>query len=228
MATVRSYERPATIEAAVAALRRAGSVVLGGGTLLNAQPTPEPVALVDLQALPLLRIEETGAHSLSIGAGVRLQALVEHPAVPPAVREAARRELPSTLRAVATVGGCVAAAEPDSELYAALLVHDLVVATADGLFVTAVEIATDGACAWARTARTPADRPIVAAFVRRRPDGETRLALTGVAPRPVLVDPDELDELEPPGDFRGSSAYRRALAATLSARALEEVECSSS
>jgi CO/xanthine dehydrogenase FAD-binding subunit len=53
--------------------------------------------------------------------------------------------------------------------------------------------------------------------------GTTRLALTGVARRPVLVDPDALDELEPLGDFRGSPEYRRALAQTLAARALEEL-----
>ena len=235
MATVNRYVRPATLEAARTALRDSGAVVLGGGTVVNAAPTPEPVTVVDLQALGLDRIEVDHLW-LRIGATVTLQALSEHPAVPDAVREAARRELPSTLRAAATVGGCVAMAEPDGELFAALLVYDALVLTAAGRelplaveqfeqgdFIVAVEIATGEDCAWARTARTSADRAIVAAFVRRHPVGTTRLALTGVARRPVLVDPDALDELEPPGDFRGSPEYRRALAQTLAARALEEL-----
>jgi probable selenate reductase FAD-binding subunit len=236
MATVRSYDRPATVEAARAAVRRHGAVVLGGGTSVNATPTEEPVAVVDLQALGLDQIE-VDHRLLRIGASVTLQALAEHRAVPHAVREAARRELPSTLRATATVGGCVALAEPDSELFAALLVYDALVLTAAGRelplaveqlahgdFVVAVEIATGEDCAWARAGRTRADRAIVSAFVRRHPTGTTRLALTGVASRPVLVDPEALDELEPPGDFRGSTEYRRALAQTLAARAIEEVE----
>ena len=91
MATVESYERPRTIEAALAALARPGAIPLGGGTLLNARPTREAVAIVDLQALGLDRIEPLAEGRLRIGAGVTLQALVDHPAVPATVREAARR-----------------------------------------------------------------------------------------------------------------------------------------
>lgn len=208
--------------------------------MLNAAPGPEVITIVDLQALGLDRVEVDHLW-LRIGATVTLQELADHPAAPQAVREAARRELPSTLRAAATVGGCIALAEPDSELFAALLVHDALVFTAAGReiplavepahlarsdFVTAIEIAHGGLCAWARTGRTRADRPIVAAFARRpiAHESAVRLALTGVAARPLLVDPDALDELEPPGDFRGSPEYRRVLAQTLAARALEDVE----
>jgi carbon-monoxide dehydrogenase medium subunit/putative selenate reductase FAD-binding subunit len=52
-------------------------------------------------------------------------------------------------------------------------------------------------------------------------DGTRRLALAGVAATPVLV--DGADRLDPPADFRGSSEYRRALAAILMARALEAI-----
>jgi hypothetical protein len=48
---------------------------------------------------------------------------------------------------------------------------------------------------------------------------EQRVALSGVAKTPILV--DAADVVEPPGDFRGSSEYRRALAEILVARALE-------
>ena len=130
MATVASYERPRDDRGRARALGRPGAIPLGGGTALNARADAEPVATrrpAGARARPHRASSDGGR--LRIGAGVTLQALVEHPAVPQAVREAARRELPSTLRAAATVGGCVALAEPDSELFAALLVHDAVVWT---------------------------------------------------------------------------------------------------
>ena len=41
----------------------------------------------------------------------------------------------------------------------------------------------------------------------------------------MLVAPtqDAANDLDPPGDFRGSAEYRRALAAVLAKRALEEI-----
>ena len=52
-------------------------------------------------------------------------------------------------------------------------------------------------------------------------DHGRRVALTGVARTPVLV--EQGDELDPIADFRGSSEYRRALAEVLLARAVEEI-----
>jgi probable selenate reductase FAD-binding subunit len=241
MATVSGYERPSTIDEALALLLRPGAVALGGGTKLNAAATAEPVVVVDLQALALDRIETRGGRAVHVGATASLQRLAEHAAVPAAVREACRREQPSTLRAAATVGGRIATADPESELLATLLVHEATARLAgrdgarslpldallddlgllSGALVTAIEIETTGACAVARTARTPADRAIVAAAARRTADGERLLALTGVAARPVLV--TDLAALEPRSDFRGSAEYRREVAATLAARALEAV-----
>lgn len=240
--TVAGYERPATVDEALALLARPGTVALGGGTTLNAAGGGERVVLVDLQALGLDRIERAPDGLVSLGGSVTLQELVEDGDLPAAVREAARRELPSTLRTAATVGGCVAGGDPESELLAVLLVHDARVdgvgrdgvetlpldvllddpALLAGRIVTGVTIDVSGVSAVERTARTPADRAIVAAAARRTPAGEQRLALTGVASRPVLV--ASVDELDPPGDFRGSSEYRSALAAVLARRALEAVE----
>ena len=62
--------------------------------------------------------------------------------------------------------------------------------------------------------------PSSSAWARLSDEGR-RLALTGVAPTPVLVQPD--DVLDPAGDFRGSSDYRRALADVLLARAVEAI-----
>jgi CO/xanthine dehydrogenase FAD-binding subunit len=243
MATVVGYERPATLAAALELLSRPATVALGGGTRLNATRTLEPVVVVDLQAVVGLdEIEELdGGRRLSIGATATLQRMADERRVPAAIREAARRELPSTLRAAATLGGCVAMGLPESELLAMLLVHEARVELAsvdsrstesldellargsrdEGQLITRVEFEASGVSAVMRTARTPADRAIVSAAARRPLSGEPLLALTGVAERPVLV--SSVDELEPRGDFRGSADYRRSLAAVLAERALEAV-----
>jgi len=98
----------------------------------------------------------------------------------------------------------------------------------NGAVITSVTIDVTGSCASAATGRTPADVPIVAAVARTlNPTNGTRavkLALSGVASAPVLVDPDDpTARLSPPGDFRGSAEYRTELARVLSTRALEEL-----
>ena len=245
---------------------------MGGGTKLNACLVParslaeqselEAVEVVDLQALDLAGIERRDGAVVRIGAMTRLQELVDSDDVPSVVREAARHELPSTLRAQSTVGGCIASGDPDSELVATLLVHEgrvhiaqrsgsvevpLVellaeLPLASGRIITAVSIDGRGATSLMRTGRTPADRPIVAVAARQA-DGRRFVAITGVAGTPVLVnspaivgdsplpseggvaggDPQETSLLEPIGDFRGSSEYRRALARILTARATEAI-----
>ena len=239
MPLIVGYRRPTTIDEALELLEQEGSRALAGGTRLVGEAGSEPAVVVDLQSLQLGGIELAAAGALRLGAMVTLQQLVDDDRVPTAVREAARRTDPSTFRNAATVGGCVAAAEQSSELLATLLVHDAIVELAGrervqsmplaallsdlsqltGRIVSAVTIETTGFTAAARVGRTGADRPIVAAVARRAPDGSRRLALTGVAATPVLA--PNLDELSPPGDFLGSSAYRKAVAATLAARALE-------
>jgi CO/xanthine dehydrogenase FAD-binding subunit len=62
----------------------------------------------------------------------------------------------------------------------------------------------------------------VAAVGRTTPDGNL-LAVTGIASTPILVTRPEIDSLNPPSDFRGSSDYRRGLARTLADRVLSEM-----
>lgn len=242
VAKVVTYHRPASLEQAVALLAGPGRIALRGGGVPPVLDGPEEVEVVDLQALGLDTAEATGDGRLRLGGGVRLQDLADHPAVPAGLRDLARREAPSTLRTLWSLGDVIARPHGESELVAGLLVHDAVVAVAtvegttqqalsevlrrplDAAVVVAVTIETGGRVAVSRTGRTPADRAIVAAVARRPESGATRLALTGVASTPVLVDgPAGLARLRPPGDFRGSAEYRRHLAQVHAARAQREV-----
>jgi len=251
MGAVSAYWRPVTVEGALALLHRAGAVLIGGGTKVNAAPSGSPVEIVDLQALGLDRIEATPT-GYSVGATATLQQIATGMVLPGAVRDAARREAPSTLRSAATIGGCVATGDWESEFLATLLACDATVTLARsqgaqelgldelladhqslrGAIITRVCIAGDGIVGAARTGRTAADKPIVCA-VARYTAGGVRLALSGVAARPVLNRTALIRSgadaaawaarLDPPSDFRGSSAYRRALAVTLARRAVEAI-----
>jgi CO/xanthine dehydrogenase FAD-binding subunit len=237
MAQVIGYHRPTELAAALQLLARDGcsTAVLAGGTTLNSGPGVS-VEAVDLQALGLDGIA-AASHRISVGAMTRLQDLVDHPLVPSELRDLARRELPSTLRAMATVGGTIGAGSWESELLAGLLAFDTIVTvqSSSDVFdlplpqvlahrsevlarriITGVSFTVDGPSVTHRTGRTPGDVPIVAVVGRRLTDGRVRMAMTGVAATPVIFD-DAL-RLDPPTDFRGSSEYRRALAVALANR----------
>ena len=245
MYQVIGYHRPATLAEAVRLLAADGRVALAGGVHLHHDGGATPAELVDLQAVGLDTVDVAGPVA-TLGATVRLQALVDDERIPTVVRDAARAEQPSALRTLATVGGTIATASGDSLLLAALLVHDGVVrlATADhgehtvplgdllatgrrhGDVIVGVTIQTGGSGAIARTGRTPRDVPIVGAVGRRvadATDDRTMLALCGIAGAPVLVEPGGVGSVQPIDDHRASASYRRHLAEVLSARVLAEL-----
>jgi len=246
MPQVKAYHRPTSLHEALQLLARPNinTAVIGGGTYIVSH-MPEMVdEVVDLQAVGLANIDYTGK-GLNLGAMLRLQSIVADERAPTLLREATRLEGPNTLRNAATIGGTVASPYKDSELLAALLVfeaevkvqtigdtkkipladflRDVPTALSGGL-VTSISMASMGKTANARVGRTPADKPIVAALARLGEDGKIRLALCGVANTPVLVDPDNVKAaINPTGDFRGSTEYRRQMAATLTKRIVSEL-----
>ncbi|MDJ0752742.1 MAG: FAD binding domain-containing protein [Ardenticatenaceae bacterium] len=238
------YHRPESVEAALAMLTQPEKrcALLAGGTHLNATLKQAEIdTLVDLQAVGLDQIEVKEG-KVTIGAMVTLQRLVDSRAMPPLVRQMAHLEAPNTFRHMATIGGSVGAGEAESELVAALLVCEakITLQTAQAVqnvsltdllnngvqlpyIITAITIANDGTTAHARVARTPKDKPIVAALGRKTASGTVHLALCGVARRPILVQAADIEQLTPPADFRGSSRYRKAMAGVLTQRVLTEI-----
>lgn len=240
---ITQYHRPSTVDDAVDLLQRPGSVPLGGGTVVTALSDRTSTTVVDLQDLDIAGITILG-ESIRIGAMTRLQDLVDSSVVPPVIRELAHREAPNTIRNAATIGGTIGAMDPESELLAGLLAFGAnvtVTGTAgstehplDGLYdhpdllngaiITEVSVPTGGIAAAERTARTPKDQPIVAAVAHRDDSGTTVIAVSGVAGRPVIIDLDTLEDLDPPADFRGSGEYRKHLALVLARRVANAVE----
>ncbi len=240
---ITQYHRPSTMDEALALLQEPATHALGGGTTLAATTFDAPTTVVDLQSLDIAGIGSDGG-VVHIGATATLQDLVDSPLVPAAIRDLARREAPNTIRNAATVGGTIGASDPESELLTGLLAcgasvtvtrpgastdHSLDAVLDDpgliaGRMITTVSIPSGGRFAADRTARTPMDRPIVAAVAYRSEEGSTRIAVSGVADRPTVVDPSALADLDPPSDFRGSVAYRTHLASVLVERVVASLD----
>ena len=243
MANLNEYLSPTSMAEAVQLLTssEANYAALAGGTrLVGELETGEAGKLdgvVDLAGLALDTIE-VDDNVLNIGAMASLTDIVEHEVAGELagglLRQAARGEGPINLRNAATIGGVVATAEHDSEFYAALLALNATVQFSDetgecsiplaeltavrGL-VTSVSLPlVEARSGLARVARTPSDRPIVAAVAVVTDVGD-RVALCGVAERPILSNA----EFSYMSDFKGSSEYRRAMAKIVLERARAQV-----
>ena len=205
MAILAEYHRPTTLAGALELLadRTSRRVPLAGGThLVGALETRQRRnvdGVVDLAGLNLSFIQHFDS-SLRVGAMTTLTELVEHPLCAGLaggiLPDTARFEGPQNLCNAATVGGLVALAEPDSELFASLLALNASVVAVDKdgveshrllddfagspsrlpqgtLLITQVRLPLfQAAGGHARIARTPMDRCIVAAVVVAGVNGE--------------------------------------------------------
>ncbi len=250
MAILAEYHRPKTLTDALELLADSTSrrVPLAGGTnlvgTLETRQRRDVDGVVDLADLALSYIQDVDSN-LRVGAMTTITDLVEHPLssrlATGILPNTARFEGPQNLRNAATVGGLVALAEPDSELFAALLALNATVVAVDKdgvkslcqlddfpisqsrlaggpLLITEIQLPLgQTAAGHARIARTPMDRCIVAAVVVAPANGVNtiRTALCGVGPRPQLAG----GPLVPVGDFKGSAEYRLAMAEVVGRRA---------
>mgnify|MGYP002640101757 CR=1 FL=1 len=244
------YHRPETIEAALGLLARKQphTVPLGGGTVLN-QPSDTPLAVVDVQSLGLNQIIGRG-NSLEIGAAVTLQALLNAPQTPLALKDAIRHEAAFNQRHMATVAGTLVAADGRSPFAAVMLAlgAELMIAgdtqpaislgeflplradSPTNSLITQVTIPLNTKLSYQYVARTPADVPIVCAAAVQWPSGRTRLVLGGFGKSPLLAldGPNALgapiaarDAYSEAGDTWASAAYRSDVAETLAKRCIK-------
>ena len=256
-----AYYRPDNLPEALRLLGQPNVFVLAGGT--NLLTGDVAGAVVDLQGLGLNQIQHT-AVTLHLGAMVTLANLADwlrEQADPTGMAglllQAIRQAGPNTYRHAATVGGVIASRLPDSELLAALLVLEtglemqtpeptsltladylLAEERPSGLITHVVIPWGSGRFATERVARTPADTPIVSVTGWRPEGGCSRLAATGIGPRPIrlaqaeaaLAAGDAAAAVQAaqsagrhPGDFRGDAAYRQEMMTVLTRRVLAEL-----
>jgi CO/xanthine dehydrogenase FAD-binding subunit len=247
---IAEYYRPQTLAAALELLARSEveTVPMGGGTVVNC-PASRAVAVVDLQALGLDGLHLRG-QVLEVGATVTLQKLLDTPDLPAGLYQALRLEGTHNLRQVATVAGALVAGDGRSPLAVAMLALDVQLSLLPGdeklsfgdllplrasrlrqRLITAIQLPLKAHLVYEQVARTPADRPIVAAALAQWPAGRTRLALGGWGAAPVLaMDGPEAAGLEiaarnachEAGDEWASAEYRQEVGAVLALRCAEQ------
>ncbi len=271
MLNLEKIARPATVSEALRLLQQPRAAALAGGTALVAGKRRDIELLVDLGALGLDYVRES-AGSVALGAMTPLAALAESPLLRALARgvvaQAAQKSASSVLRNQATLGGTILS-EPDGILALALLALDArLVLLPDppgtlpfggtegwlarrsewvgrGILLTEITLPLSNPSAALHTvARTPSDKPIVAACasaqVEKGTARQVRLALCGVGETvhralqaEQMLEGQLLTEaliasaaraaaqgLAPRGDFRGSAAYRIEMAVVLARRAL--------
>jgi CO/xanthine dehydrogenase FAD-binding subunit len=220
------YFRPKTIDEALRFLGKPEvlTVPLGGGTTLS-HGEKTPLAVVDLQDLPLKEMTRQGNH-LKIGAAQTLQALLDEPGIQSGLVEAIRHEATLNIRNMATIAGSLVTADGKSTLATALLALDAKLRILPGEveinlgdwlperdrrnrrdLIVEIEIPAQVVLKWDMVARSPEDRPIVCVAAAQWPSGRTRIALGGYGKAPILA----MDGPERAGaDVAAENAYSQA------------------
>lgn len=260
------YHCPTTVLDAVRlrAELGAGAVFLAGGTdVNNATSGLKPTHLISLAGLGLDGIE-AGPREVTIGALVRIQALLDSADVPDGLRQAANRVGNRNIRNAATIGGHIGANKSWGDLLPALLVLDarVVVASSGGRaevpvaevlaghhpgLITHVRVPRTSpgrGVAVTSHGRTANDVSIVNVAVALRRDGdrvaEPAVAVGGVGatavrlawveqamtgqpvPTDAALEAVVAERVDPPGDVRGSVAFKRHLVSVLVTRAVRD------
>lgn len=245
------YYRPQTLDEALNLISRKEPVTvpLGGGTVLN-QPSPDPIAVVDLQGLGMGGYESRG-NNLDLGATIKLASLLDVAELPLALKKAIRHEATNNLRHMASLAGTLVACEGRSAITTAFLALDAqlyleprkeTVGLGDllpkrssmliGRLITKVSISISPRLAYQYVARTPADLPIVCLAVAKWESGRTRVAIGGFGNAPRLVvdgigsegaDVAARDACSRADDKWASAEYRMHVAGLLTNRCLDEL-----
>jgi putative selenate reductase FAD-binding subunit len=204
---ITQYFRPQKLEEALELLKKPNTLPLGGGTLLT-QQNDISFSVVDLQALGLDTIN-VSAGKMEIGATTTLQALLENPSIPEALKKCLELETPLNLRNMGTVAGTLVTCDGRSPFGLSMLALDAKltfmpgkteIALGDylatrashhgippGNLIIKIEIPLKIQLAFETVARTPVDKPIVCAALAQWPSGRTRLAIGGWGQIPTLV-----------------------------------------
>jgi CO/xanthine dehydrogenase FAD-binding subunit len=249
---ILEYLRPNSLNEALQMLTRTEqkTIPLGGGTSISHGLT-EPVAVVDLQELPLRQISRQG-NFLHVGATVTLQVLLESPETSPELADVLHREATLNIRNMATVAGMLVTADGRSPFTTALLALDAKLSIQPGnrevplgdwlpqrairdlqSLIVEVIIPVQPGLKYESVGRSPADQPIVCVAIGGWPSGRTRVALGGSGGSPILaMDGPEKGGAEAAAenaysqasDAFASSEYRSQVAKILTARMLSSGE----
>ncbi len=204
---ILEYFRPKELSEALKLLSRKElplAVPLGGGTTLS-HGEATPIAVVDLQDLPLNQISIQG-NNIKVGATVTLQQLLLHPQTQPALVEAVRHEAALHIRSQSTAAGSLVTADGRSPFATALLALDArlqiepgnkKISLGDWLpqrslrdrrdLITEIVIPGQAELKFEMIGRSPEDQPLVCVAIGIWPSGRTRVALGGTGDSPILA-----------------------------------------
>lgn len=216
---IEHYFRPdSTAQALELMQQHAGAATwFAGGSKLNAAPSKtDKTVAISLDNLALDKIEQHG-EALHIGAMCRLQALIDSELVPTALKQAAAFIYSRHVRNQATLGGEIAALQPEALVVPSLMALKARVVLADeremdvetyiadeqrDLIIKVIIPDVNLACIGYNIARSAAGLAIVTAAVSIDKEGKKVIALDGVSPlhngaaRPIRLRDVEAQDLK--------------------------------
>ncbi|SUW64482.1 Nicotinate dehydrogenase FAD-subunit [Buttiauxella agrestis] len=251
---IKQFFRVTTIEQAMELKQhyKSNAVWMAGGSKLNATPTrTECSVAISLQGLPLDEVDWDNG-TLRIGSLITLQRLRDTIFIPQALFDALGFVYSRHVRNQATLGGEIAARQAESVLIPILLVLETVLLFADGetlsleeylqspgdrLLVEVIIHDPFRRCATRKFSRSAAGLSVVTAAVAITEHEEIRIALDGVAEKPLRLRDVESLALEgealekaigaaiyPRADLSGSQAFKRHIAGVLVADLLTDCQ----